>query len=228
MENYVVETENLVKTYKLPGEEVKALRGVNFSIKEGDFVSIMGPSGSGKTTLMNLLGCLDSPTSGELSILGENVIKLKEKDISDLRRKNIGFIFQDFYLIPSISALENVEMAMYFARKGINRKYAISILERVGLGHRLKHLPNKLSGGELQRVAIARALAISPKLLLADEPTGNLDTKNAQDIFNLLKQVNEEHGITILMVTHNTKLGNQCKRVVYMVDGKIQDGDNLS
>lgn len=227
METYIIETENLTKTYKLPGEEIKALRGINFGIKQGEFVSIMGPSGSGKTTLMNLLGCLDSPTSGELSILGKKVSNLKEKDISDLRRKNIGFIFQNFYLIPSISALENVEMAMYFARKGVNRKYAISILEKVGLGHRLKHLPNKLSGGEMQRVAIARALAISPKILLADEPTGNLDTKNAQDIFNLLKQVNEE-GITILMVTHNVKLGNQCKRAIFMADGNIQEDNNLA
>ncbi len=226
METYIIETKNLTKTYRLPGEEVKALRGINFRIKQGEFVSIMGPSGSGKTTLMNLLGCLDSPTSGELSVLGKKVSNLKEKEISDLRRKNIGFIFQNFYLIPSISTLENVEIAMYFARKGVDRKYAINILEKVGLGHRLKHLPNKLSGGEMQRVAIARALAISPKILLADEPTGNLDTKNAQGIFDLLKQVNEE-GITILMVTHNIKLGNQCKRAIFMVDGNIQEDNSL-
>jgi putative ABC transport system ATP-binding protein len=127
---------------------------------------------------------LDSPTSGELTILGHNVSKLKEKDVSDIRRKNIGFIFQDFYLIPSLSTLENVEMAMYFSRKGVDRSQAINILEKVGLSHRLKHLPNKLSGGEMQRIAVARALAISPKILLADEPTGNLDSKNTQNNYS--------------------------------------------
>jgi putative ABC transport system ATP-binding protein len=226
MEENIIQTENLTKTYKLPGEEVKALRGVNFSIKQGDFVSIMGPSGSGKTTLMNLLGCLDNPTSGELTILGHNVTRLKEKDVSDIRRKNIGFVFQDFYLIPSLSTLENVEMAMYFSRKGVDKSQAINILEKVGLSHRLKHLPNKLSGGEMQRVAIARALAISPKILLADEPTGNLDSKNTQNIFDLLKQLNEE-GLTIIMVTHNTKLGTQCKRTIFMADGNIEEDRHL-
>jgi putative ABC transport system ATP-binding protein len=227
MEENIIQTENLTKIYKLPGEEVRALNGVNFSIKQGDFVSIMGPSGSGKTTLMNMLGCLDSPTSGELTILGHSVSRLKEKDVSDIRRKNIGFVFQDFYLIPSLSTLENVEMAMYFSRKGVDRSQAINILEKVGLSHRLKHLPNKLSGGEMQRIAIARALAISPKILLADEPTGNLDSKNTQNIFGLLKQLNEE-GLTILMVTHNIKLGTQCKRTIYMADGNIEEDRHLT
>jgi putative ABC transport system ATP-binding protein len=227
MEENIIQTENLTKIYKLPGEEVRALNGVNFSIKQGDFVSIMGPSGSGKTTLMNMLGCLDSPTSGELTILGHSVSRLKEKDVSDIRRKNIGFVFQDFYLIPSLSTLENVEMAMYFSRKGVDRSQAINILEKVGLGHRLKHLPNKLSGGEMQRIAIARALAISPKILLADEPTGNLDSKNTQNIFDLLKQLNDE-GLTILMVTHNIKLGSQCKRTISMADGNIEEDRHLA
>lgn len=228
MEN-IIEVGNLKKTYKLPGEEINALKGISFNVKQGEFVAIMGPSGAGKTTLLNLIGGLDNLSSGELRILGNELSKLKEKDLSRIRRKSIGFVFQDFLLIPSLTALENVEMAMYLAKMGVNREIAArSILKKIGLEHRLRHLPQELSGGEMQRVAIARALAISPKVLLADEPTGNLDTKNSQNIFDLLKQLNEEEGLTVLMATHNTKLGSQSKRVIHLLDGNIEEDQKMA
>jgi len=227
MEN-IIEVGNLKKTYKLPGEEINALKGISFNVKQGEFVAIMGPSGAGKTTLLNLIGGLDNLSSGELRLLGNELSKLKEKDLSRIRRKSIGFVFQDFLLIPSLTALENVEMAMYLAKMGVNREIATSILKKIGLEHRLRHLPQELSGGEMQRVAIARALAISPKVLLADEPTGNLDTKNSQNIFDLLKQLNEEEGLTVLMATHNTKLGSQTKRVIHLLDGNIEEDQKMA
>jgi len=227
MEN-IIEAGDLKKTYKLPGEEINALKGISFNVNQGEFVAIMGPSGAGKTTLLNLIGGLDNLSSGGLKVLGNEFSRLKDKDLSRIRRKSIGFIFQDFLLIPSLTALENVEMAMYLARADVNRENAVNILKRVGLGHRLKHLPHELSGGEMQRVAIARALAISPKVLLADEPTGNLDTKNSQNIFDLLKQLNEEEGLTVMMATHNTKLGNQSKRAILMRDGNIEEDQKIT
>jgi len=227
MEN-IIEAGDLKKTYKLPGEEINALKGISFNVNQGEFVAIMGPSGAGKTTLLNLIGGLDNLSSGGLKVLGNEFSRLKDKDLSRIRRKSIGFIFQDFLLIPSLTALENVEMAMYLARADVNRGNAVNILKRVGLGHRLKHLPHELSGGEMQRVAIARALAISPKVLLADEPTGNLDTKNSQNIFDLLKQLNEEEGLTVMMATHNTKLGYQSKRAILMRDGNIEEDQKIT
>ena len=227
MEN-IIEAGNLRKTYKLPGEKINALKGISFNVKHGEFVAIMGPSGAGKTTLLNLIGGLDNLSAGELKVLGNELSRLKEKELSRIRRKSIGFVFQDFLLIPSLTALENVEMAMYLAKTDVNRESAVNILKKVGLGHRLKHLPQELSGGEMQRVAIARALAISPKVLLADEPTGNLDTKNSQNIFDLLKQLNEEEGLTVLMATHNTKLGYQSKRAIHLLDGNIEEDQKIS
>jgi putative ABC transport system ATP-binding protein len=218
----IVKSENLTKTYKLPCGDINALKGINFGINRGEFVVIMGPSGAGKTTLLNLIGCLDNLSTGSLKVLGNELSNLKEKYLANVRQKNIGFVFQDFFLIPSLSALENVEMAMHFARTQPNREKAINILKRVGLEHRLNHLPNELSGGEMQRVAIARSLAISPEILLADEPTGNLDVKNSQKIFDLLKEINEEEGVTILMATHNSKLGEQSKRVIHLSNGHIK------
>jgi len=227
MEN-IIEAGDLKKTYKLPGEEINALKGISFNVKHSEFVAIMGPSGAGKTTLLNLIGGLDNLSSGGLKVLGNEFSRLKEKDLSRIRRKSIGFVFQDFLLIPSLTALENVEMAMYLAKTDVNRENAVNILKRVGLGHRLKHLPYELSGGEMQRVAIARALAISPKIILADEPTGNLDTKNSQNIFDLLKQLNEEEGLTVMMATHNTKLGYQSKRAILMRDGNIEEDQKIT
>ena len=185
----------------------------------------MGPSGAGKTTLLNLIGCLDSLSDGRLTVLGHELAGIKERGLSRIRQKNIGFVFQEFLLLSSLTALENVEMAMYFARTDKNRGKAIKILERVGLGHRLNHLPHELSGGEMQRVAIARALAISPRILLADEPTGNLDTKNAQSIFDLLREINREEEVTVLVATHNVKLGNQADRIIHLLNGNIQEDE---
>jgi ABC-type lipoprotein export system ATPase subunit len=218
----VIKAEELKKIYKLPGEDIAAIKGISFNIEQGEFVTLMGPSGAGKTTLLNLIGCLDSLSSGKLIVLGNDLSEVKERDLSRIRRKNIGFVFQEFLLLSSLTALENVEMAMYFTRTDKNREKAIQILERVGLGHRLNHLPHELSGGEMQRVAIARALAISPKILLADEPTGNLDTKNAQSIFDLLRQLNSEARVTVLVATHNVKLGNQANRIIHLLNGNIE------
>lgn len=228
MENNMIQATKLRKIYKLPGENIEALKGISFNVEPGEFVTIMGPSGAGKTTLLNLVGCLDSLTDGNLEVMGNNLSKLKEKDLYRIRRKGIGFIFQEFFLIPSITALENVEMAMYFTRTNHNKGKAVDILNKVGLGHRLNHLPNELSGGEMQRVAIARALAVSPKILLADEPTGNLDTKNAQNIFNLLRQISTDEKVTVLVATHNVKLGNQADRVIHLLNGNIEKDEMIN
>lgn len=218
----IIRADNLKKYYKTPGSEIKALKGVSFRIKQGEFVTIMGPSGAGKTTLLNLIGCLDTSSDGLLHVLGNDLSKLKEANLANVRRKNIGFIFQDFMLIPSLTALENVEMAMYLAKVEVNRGKAIELLKKVGLENRLNHLPNELSGGEMQRVAIARALGISPKILLADEPTGNLDSKNSQKIFDLLQQLSVDDNLTVLMATHNVQLGSQSKRIIHLRNGNIE------
>lgn len=218
----IIKANNLIKFYKTPGGEIIALKGISFSVKQGEFVTIMGPSGAGKTTLLNLIGCLDTLSDGFLNVLGNELSRLKENDLATIRRRNIGFIFQDFLLVPSLTALENVEMAMYFAKADNNRDKAVELLKKVGLEHRLNHLPNELSGGEMQRVAIARALSISPKILLADEPTGNLDSKNAQKIFDLLQQLCADNSLTVLMATHNTKLGSQSRRIIHIKNGNIE------
>jgi putative ABC transport system ATP-binding protein len=221
MNELIVKAKNLTKVYKLFAEDVVAVNNVDLEIGSGEFVSIMGPSGSGKTTLLDMIGCLDSITSGRLEILGNDVSKTKESKLVDIRRGTIGFIFQDFSLIPSLTALENIQLTLYFA--GIKQKTqkSVDLLKKVGLGHRINHLPKQLSGGEKQRVAIARALATEPKFLLADEPTGHLDTENSQEIFKVLKQLNKEKGLTVIVATHNTELGLQAKRVIYLRDGKI-------
>jgi len=225
MAENVIKADELKKIYQLPGEHISALKGISFNVEQGEFVTIMGPSGAGKTTLLNLIGCLDSLSDGRLTVLGHELAGIKERGLSRIRQKNIGFVFQEFLLLSSLTALENVEMAMYFARTDKNRGKAIKILERVGLGHRLNHLPHELSGGEMQRVAIARALAISPRILLADEPTGNLDTKNAQSIFDLLREINREEEVTVLVATHNVKLGNQADRIIHLLNGNIQEDE---
>lgn len=218
----IIRADNLKKYYKTPRSEIKALKGVSFRIKQGEFVTIMGPSSAGKTTLLNLIGCLDTSSDGLLHVLGNDLSKLKEVNLANVRRKNIGFIFQDFMLIPSLTALENVEMAMYLAKVEVNRGKAIELLKKVGLENRFNHLPNELSGGEMQRVAIARALGISPKILLADEPTGNLDSKNSQKIFDLLQQLSIDDNLTVLMATHNVQLGSQSKRIIHLRNGNIE------
>jgi len=221
MNELVVKAEKLTKVYKLFAEDIVAVNNVDLEISSGEFVSVMGPSGSGKTTLLDMIGCLDGITSGRLEILGEDVSMMKESRLVNVRRGKIGFIFQDFSLILSLTALENLQLASYFAGNSHRRQKLIALLEKIGLGHRVNHLPKQLSGGEKQRVAIARALAMEPKFLLADEPTGHLDTENSQEILNVFKRLNQEEGLTIIVATHDQKLGSQTKRTIYLRDGKI-------
>lgn len=217
----IVEAIDLKKTYILGKVPVEALRGVNLKVEKGDFLAILGPSGSGKSTMLNLIGALDKPTSGVLKIDGVDVSKLNENQLADLRRR-IGFVFQFFNLIPRFTAKDNVELSMSIAdasRAERGRK-AEELLETVGLKDRKKHKPAELSGGQQQRVAIARALANNPRFLLLDEPTGNIDSKTANEIIGIIKQLNEK-GVTIIMVTHDQFLAKQAKRTVQMFDGLI-------
>ncbi|MEJ5328457.1 MAG: ABC transporter ATP-binding protein [Candidatus Bathyarchaeia archaeon] len=218
----VVEAVNLKKTYILGKVPVEALRGVNLKVESGDFVAILGPSGSGKSTLLNLIGALDKPTDGTLLIDGIDISKLNDNQLAALRRK-IGFVFQFFNLIPRFTARENVELVMSIADigKAERRKRAEELLEAVGLKDRMNHKPSELSGGQQQRVAIARALANNPRFLLMDEPTGNVDSKTAREIMNLIKTLNEEKGVTIIMVTHDQHLAREAKRIVQIFDGVI-------
>jgi putative ABC transport system ATP-binding protein len=220
----VVQAENLTKIYRMGSEDVRALDGVDLTIEEGDSLAIMGPSGSGKSTLMNLIGCLDRPTSGTLILAGKDISKLKDKQLAKMRGEMIGFVFQTFNLIPRVSALANVMLPMSFVKtfpKRQRKTRAMEILERVGLGQRVKHMPSELSGGERQRVAVARALINDPKLIFADEPTGNLDSKTGKSILELFKGLNDE-GRTIITVTHDSSVAAYSDRMIYMVDGKIQ------
>ena len=220
--NTIIRAEKIDKIFKLPAENVVAVNKVDLEVKQGDFVSLMGPSGSGKTTLLDLLGCLDAITNGKLFMFGEDVSSASERELVALRRGRIGFVFQEFLLIPTLTALENVELPLIFAKAPSDRKGAKELLEKVGLGHRMNHLPKELSGGERQRVAIARSLIVSPKLLLADEPTGNLDSKNSQEIFSLFSQLNKDEGQTIVVTTHDENLGGLAKRTIRLKDGKIE------
>jgi len=218
----VVEATNVTKTYILGKIPVEALRGVNLKVKTGDFVSILGPSGSGKSTMLNLIGALDKPTSGTLLIDGVDIGKLSDNQLADIRLK-IGFVFQFFNLIPRLTAHDNVELAMSIANvgKAEKRKRALELLETVGLKDRVNHKPAELSGGQQQRVAIARALANNPKFLLLDEPTGNVDSKTASEVLSLIKKLNTENNVSIIMVTHDQHLASEARRTVEMFDGQI-------
>jgi putative ABC transport system ATP-binding protein len=218
----IVEAVNLKKTYMLGKVPVEALRGVNLKVESGDFLAILGPSGSGKSTLLNLIGALDKPTEGKLLIEGVNVSTLNDNQLAGLRRR-VGFVFQFFNLIPRFTARENVELSMSIAdaSRAERRKQAENLLETVGLKERMNHKPAELSGGEQQRVAIARALANNPRFLLMDEPTGNIDSKTANEILGLIKRLNVEKGVTIIMVTHDQRLAKQAKRIVQMLDGLV-------
>ncbi|MEM0007953.1 MAG: ABC transporter ATP-binding protein [Candidatus Bathyarchaeia archaeon] len=220
----VVEAVNLRKVYMLGKVPVEALRGVNLKVEEGEFLSVLGPSGSGKSTLLNLIGALDKPTDGKVLIEGVDVSTLNDGQLADLRRK-IGFVFQFFNLIPRFTARQNVELPMAIAglRKEARRKRAEELLKLVGLADRMEHRPAELSGGEQQRVAIARALANNPRFLLMDEPTGNIDSKNAYEIIQLIKGLNRDLGVTVIMVTHDQRLAAEAKRTVQMLDGLIVD-----
>ncbi len=226
----VIETRNLVKTYTMGQVSVHALKGVNLTVEEGEFVAIMGSSGSGKSTLMNLLGCLDSPTSGDYYLDGKNVNDMTKDEYADIRNQKIGFVFQGFNLLPRTTALDNVELPLVYDRtKRVKnpREASIKALEMVGLGDRIDHEPNQLSGGQQQRVAVARALVTNPSLILADEPTGNLDTKTSVDIMALFQELNDQ-GITIILVTHEEDIALYSKRIVTMRDGLIVKDESVS
>ncbi len=218
----VVEAVELKKTYVLGKVPVEALRGINLKVEKGDFLAILGPSGSGKSTLLNMFGALDKPTEGRILIEGVDVSTLNDNQLADLRR-SVGFVFQFFNLIPRFAARENVELAMSIANvsKNERRKQAEHLLEAVGLKDRMSHKPSELSGGEQQRVAIARALANNPKFLIMDEPTGNIDSKTASEIVELIRKLNEEQGVTIILVTHDARMAANAKRTVQMLDGVI-------
>jgi putative ABC transport system ATP-binding protein len=218
----IVESVNLTKIYMLGKVPVEALRGVNLKVERGDFLAILGPSGSGKSTLLNLIGALDKPTEGKMLIEGVDVSTLNDSQLADLRRR-IGFVFQFFNLIPRFTARENVELSMSIAdmSRAERKKRVEDLLETVGLRERMNHKPAELSGGEQQRVAIARALANNPRFLLMDEPTGNIDSKTANEIMELVKKLNKEKGATIIMVTHDQHLAAETRRTVQMFDGVI-------
>ena len=218
----LVEAINLKKTYMLGKVPVEALRGVNLKVETGDFVSILGPSGSGKSTMLNLIGALDKPTSGTLLIDGVDISKQNDNQLAELRLR-IGFVFQFFNLIPRLTARDNVELSMSIANmsRAERKKRAIELLETVGLKDRINHKPAELSGGQQQRVAIARALANNPKFLLLDEPTGNIDSKTASEVFALIKKLNVENDVSIIMVTHDQHLAREARKTVQMFDGEI-------
>ncbi|MEM0480842.1 MAG: ABC transporter ATP-binding protein [Candidatus Aenigmatarchaeota archaeon] len=218
----IIKTENVWKIYKMDSIEVAAIRGISLKIKEGEFVSIMGPSGSGKSTLLHLIGCLDKPTKGKIYIEGKEISKMSENELANLRMEKIGFVFQFFNLYPTLTALENVELPMIISKKDKKerRERAKKLLELVGLKGFENRLPSQLSGGQKQRVAIARALANNPKIILADEPTGNLDSKSGKEIMQLLKKL-QKIGKTIVVVTHNPEFKKYSDRVIFIKDGKI-------
>lgn len=221
--------EDIRKSYRLGGVDIHALDGVDLSIHQNEFVALMGPSGSGKSTLMNVLGCLDSPTSGKYALNGKDVGSMRDRQLSEIRNTEIGFVFQSFNLLPRMSSLDNVALPLVYA--GISSKQrrlrAQEMLELVGLGDRLKNKPNQLSGGQRQRVAIARALANEPSLVLADEPTGNLDSTTAQEIMEMLTKVNAQ-GNTIVVVTHEREIAEYAQRIIHLKDGRIERHEVLT
>jgi putative ABC transport system ATP-binding protein len=226
MSENIIEIEKLTKWYKIGDEVVKALNGVNLNIKKNEYVALMGPSGSGKSTLMNILGCLDTPSSGKYCLNGPDVAKLSDSQLAEIRNKEIGFVFQTFNLLPRYSALENVALPLVYAgvKKEDRSKKAKKVLEEVGLGDRIMHKPNELSGGQRQRVAVARALVNTPSIILADEPTGNLDTKTSYEIMKLFQDIHDQ-GNTIIVVTHEEDIARHAHRIVRLRDGVIESDE---
>lgn len=226
----VVDVKNLVKNYSRGDQKVLALQGVSFNVQKGQFISVMGPSGSGKSTLLHLLGGLDHITSGEVLIDGQSLAKMNDKELSKFRRLKLGFIFQFFNLLPTMTALENVALPLLLDGASLANveKKALDLLNYLGLSHRVHHFPDQLSGGEMQRVAIARALVSDPALILADEPTGNLDSKTGQSVLELLRQLTKERMQTIIMVTHSKEAAQFGNKLIEMRDGKIQAETNLN
>ena len=218
----VIELENVQKIYSMGDEKVYALKGISFSVEQGEFISIMGPSGSGKSTCMNMIGCLDTPTSGIVRIDGMETLKMKEKALAELRNRTIGFVFQQYHLISSMTVLENVMLPLKYKRLEYSKRKSLAeiALEKVGLIEREKHRPNELSGGQKQRVAIARAIITEPKIILADEPTGALDTKTGEQVMTLFREINKS-GTTVIIVTHDARIGNSTERCIKILDGLL-------
>ena len=217
----MINISNLSKVYRTDEVETVALENVNLHVEEGEFVSIMGPSGCGKSTLLNLIGLLDTPTEGSIEIAGQTTFGLKDKQLAGFRNRTLGFVFQSFHLIPSLNVLDNVELPLFYRHVSSKerRKLAEEVLSRVGLSHRMKHYQSQLSGGQCQRVAIARAIIGNPKIILADEPTGNLDSSMGAEVMNILHQLNKEDNRTIVMVTHNEEQARQTSRIIRFFDG---------
>ena len=223
MNDTIIELQNVKKIYKMDGVETHALRGVDLKIKKREFIAIMGPSGSGKSTLLHMVGALDKPTTGKIILNGVDISKLRESDLARLRGKKIGFVFQFYNLHPNLNALENIELPMMIIEKSKEdrRKKALDLLKKMGLEDRADHLPSQLSGGEHQRIAIARALANDPEIILADEPTGNLDTKTEAEIMKFLLKLQKEKQMTVAIITHENEIASYAERIVHLVDGKI-------
>jgi putative ABC transport system ATP-binding protein len=227
MNEQLIKIADIHKTYYMGDVEVRALRGVSLEIAPGDLVAIMGPSGSGKSTLMNIVGCLDQPTTGRYWLDGIDVSKLNDNQLAEIRNRKIGFVFQTFNLLPRTTAFQNVTLPLIYAGMGARerREQSRQALEAVGLGDRLDHRPNELSGGQQQRVAIARALVTEPAIILADEPTGNLDTTSGTEIMSIFHQLNKERGITVVFVTHDPEIAEQTRRIVRIRDGMIESDE---
>ncbi len=216
----MIRLQDVSKVYPMGKRDLTVLRGINLHIESGEMVAIMGPSGSGKSTMLNLIGCLDTPTSGSYHLEDREVSRLSSGELAQVRAQKIGFVFQTFNLLPRLSALANVELGMRYAG-GVDRKRAIEALGRVGLSDRINHRPTELSGGEQQRVAIARALVKDPPLILADEPTGNLDSRSGEEIISILTSLHAKQGVTLLIITHDSNIAHQCQRIVHFKDGQV-------